>query len=109
MKMWKLLLLGLACFLGLTAAVAQEAKKVELQGKLRTDIVAIGGETTGVIIQTKEGDFELDLGKNKEIRDTADKLHGKMVQVSGTLTVRKGVEVKERKIVAVSKLEEVKK
>lgn len=108
--MWKsLLLLGMACFLGLTAAVAQEAKKVELQGKLRTGIVAIGAETTGTIIETKDGAFELDLGKDKALREKADKLNGKAVQVAGTLTIRKGVEVKERKIVAVSKLEEAKK
>ncbi|MBL8798915.1 MAG: hypothetical protein JNM56_33835 [Planctomycetia bacterium] len=108
MRMW--ILLAAVCFLGLTAVVtAQEAKKVELKGTLRTDIVAIGGETTGVIIQTKEGDFELDLGKNKEIREKADKLHGKVVQVAGTLTIRKGVEIKQRKIVVVTQLEEAKK
>ena len=40
--------------------------------------------------------------------DTLDKpqVNGKTVQVEGMLTVRKGVEVKERKIVAVSRLEE---
>jgi len=109
MTMWKSLLLGMACFLGSTAAVAQEAKKVELQGKLRTGIVAIGAETTGTIIETKDGAFELDFGKDKALREKADKLNGKAVQVAGTLTIRKGVEVKERKIVAVSKLEEAKK
>lgn len=100
---------ALACFVGLQAVAAdKEGKKVDLKGKLRTGIVAIGGETTGTIIETKDGTFELDFGKDKELRQKADKLNGDTVQVEGTLTVRKGVEVKERKIVAVSKLEEAK-
>lgn len=83
------------------------AAKVELKGKLRTGIVALGGETTGTIIETRDGTFELDFGKDKDLRQQADKLDGKTVQVEGSLTVRKGVDVKERKIVAVRKLEEV--
>lgn len=85
---------------------AAEATKVELTGTLRTGIVAIGGETTGVILETKEGKYELDFGKDKELRQKAGKLNGKTVQVAGTLEIRKGVEVKERKIVIVTRLEE---
>ncbi len=107
--MWKFLLLGMVCLMGLSAIAAdKDGKKVEMKGKLRTGIVVAGGETTGTIIETKDGTFELDFGKNKEFRQKAKKLDGKMVQVEGTLTVRKGVEVKERKIVAVTKLEEAK-
>ena len=108
--MWKsLILTGLVCLL-VTSAIAadKEDKKVEMKGKLSTGIVAAGGETTGTIIETKDGTFELDFGKNKELRQKAKKLNGKTVQVEGTLTVRKGVEVKERKIIAVTKVEEAK-
>jgi hypothetical protein len=83
-------------------------KKVELTGTLRTGIVAIGGETTGTVIETKKGKFELEFGKQKELRKKAEKLNGKDVTVTGTLEVRKGVEVKERKIVTVTSLEPAK-
>ena len=77
------------------------AKKVELTGKLRTGIVAVGAETTGAVLETKKGKFELDFGKDKELRQKAEDLNGKAVKVAGTLEIRKGVEVKERKIVKV--------
>jgi hypothetical protein len=97
---------ALACLLALPlfAAQKEEPKKVELKGKLTTGIVAIGGETTGTVIATKDGKFELDFGKDKEMRAKAKQLNGKTVVVTGTLTVRKGVEVKERKIVIVTTL-----
>jgi hypothetical protein len=108
--MWKsLVLTGVVCLVGLSAVAAdKEGKKVEMKGKLRTGIVAIGGETTGTIIETKDGTFELDFGKDKELRQKANKLKDKLVLVAGTLEVRKGVEVKERKIITVSKLQEAK-
>jgi len=81
-----------------------EAKKVKLTGTIKTGIVAIGGETTGTIIKTKMGTFELEFGKDKELRALAKKLDGKEVVVSGPLQVRKGVEVKERRIITVKTL-----
>lgn len=97
-----------AAFLSLAAFAADKnsPKQVEMKGKLRTGVVAIGGETTGIVLEAAEGKFELDLGKNKELRQKADKLDGKNVVVTGTLQVRKGVEVKERKIITVSGLKE---
>lgn len=87
----------------------KEAKKVELTGTLRTGIVAIGGETTGTLLETKKkGRFELDFGKLKALRQAAEKLDGKQVRVVGTLEIRKGVEIKERRIVRVTSLEEAK-
>lgn len=86
--------------------VWKREKRVELTGTLRTGIVAVGGETTGIIIETKDAKYELDFGKDKELRQKAEKLNGKAVTVAGTLETRKGVEVKERKIVAVDHLEE---
>jgi hypothetical protein len=104
-----LVLLGVGLLHGFTGmALAQEGKKVEMKGTLRTGIVAIGGETTGTIIETKEGRFELDLGKDKELRQKAEKLNGKMVVATGTLVIKKGVEIKERRIVTVASLEEAK-
>ena len=104
-----LILIGLVCFLKcLTGTSAADAQKVEMAGKLKTGIVAIGGETTGTSIETQDGVYELDLGKDKELRKTAEDLNGQSVRVTGTLEIRKGVEVRERKIVVVSKLERAK-
>jgi hypothetical protein len=86
----------------------KDVKKMELTGKLRTGIVAIGGETTGTILETKKGTFELELGKQMELRQKAEKLNGKNVTVVGKLEIRKGVEVKERRIITVTSLEEAK-
>jgi hypothetical protein len=108
-------LTGVALILAVSTSLAdgqvkkkEGSKKVELQGVLKTGIVAIGGETTGTVLETKQGAFELDLGKNAELRARADKLNGKAVAVGGVLNVRKGVEVKQRKIVTVTSLEEMK-
>ena len=101
-----LIALGLVFFSGLPclAADKDEAKAVEVKGILHTGVVAVGGETTGYVVETKDGKYELDFGANKELRDKADKLSGKAVAVKGDLTIRKGVEARERKIVAVSEL-----
>jgi hypothetical protein len=78
--------------------------KVEARGKLQTGIMAPGGETTGVILQTETMTVELDFAKNKELRMAADKLNNQVVLVHGTLTMRKGVAVKQRLIVHVTEL-----
>ena len=69
--MWKTVVpSGLMCLVALPALAAEPApNKVEMKGTLRTGIVAIGGETTGTIIETKE-------------------LNGKMVVVTGELNMR---------------------
>jgi hypothetical protein len=99
------------CLLALPAVAEEkkEPKKVELTGKLRTGIFAIGGETTGIVIETKDGSYELDLGRSKELREKADKLDSKEVTVKGALSVVKGVAVKMRKIVKVDELNEARK
>jgi hypothetical protein len=111
--MWKLALLALAVGLvgSMVAAADKEDKKddkkIEVKGKLHTGVVAIGGQTTGIVIETKDGKYELDFGKDKDLRARAEKLDKKEVQVTGTLTIKKGLEgMKDRKIIAVTKLEE---
>ena len=114
--MWKVLpLFGVACLVVLPALARQpepkvldqgEPRKVEMKGKLHTGVVAIGGETTGTEIETKAGRYELDLRGDKELLKTAAKLDGKEVVVTGTLELRKGVEVKERRIITVVTLRE---
>ncbi|MFQ3650026.1 MAG: hypothetical protein SNJ75_06810 [Gemmataceae bacterium] len=76
--------------------------KVEAKGKLRTGIMAIGGETTGVMIATPGGTFEVQLPRGTD----ADKLDGKTVKVYGSLIQRKGVTVRGvRTIIEATKME----
>jgi hypothetical protein len=103
-----MLFAAVACFVGFSAFAAdkEEGKKIEARGTLQTGVVAIGAETTGIVVKTKQGTYELDLGADKDLLKQADQLNGKAVRVAGTLEIRKGVEVKERRIIKkVTKLE----
>jgi hypothetical protein len=78
---------------------------VTVTGKLMTGIMAIGGETTGTIITIpKQGTYELDIRGNKELQKAAADLKGKQVKVTGTLAIRAGVEVRQRRIIKVDTL-----
>jgi hypothetical protein len=85
-------------------APTDESIIVTVVGTLRTGLVAIGGETTGTTITAKGVKWELDFGKNAELRAAAEKLDGKQVTVTGTLERRAGVEIKERWIVTVTSM-----
>lgn len=78
--------------------------KVEIQGKLRHGVFAIGGETTGTTIQAGKILFELDLGQDKELLALAKRCDGQTVRVTGVLHKRGGVEIKERWIVDVKSI-----
>jgi hypothetical protein len=80
--------------------------KVEAKGKLQTGIMAIGGETTGIVLRTSAGSFELDL--DARLRKQADKLNNKTVVVTGTLYTKPGVTRGPRTIVKVATLKETK-
>jgi hypothetical protein len=77
---------------------------VEIKGRLRTGIVAIGGETTGVTVSASNLTFELYFGENGELLKTAERLNGQTVLVSGRLEGRRGVEIPLRRIVTVESL-----
>lgn len=85
-------------------AKAGEYIKVEVQGKLRSQVFAIGGETTGVTISASGVTWELDLGRNADVRKSATELNGKTVVVTGRLSVKRGVEIRQRWIVTVDAL-----
>ena len=80
-------------------------KLIEVRGKLTTGIMAIGGETTGIIVATEKGTWELDLGSGEELLKLAGILNGKVVVVRGASERREGVEIKERHIIKVAGLE----
>ncbi len=103
-----LLGLGIIWMAGDAPATGQDKKadsyiKIHARGKLETGIMAIGGETTGTVLKTKGGTLELDLAKNK-LTDQAEKWNGKDVVVTGELSIRKGVEIRQRLIVIVERI-----
>lgn len=77
---------------------------VTVVGTLQTGIAAIGGETTGTTITSRNVTWELDLTKNRGLKNAAQKLQGKLVKVTGLLQRKRGVEVAERWIVDVKTL-----
>lgn len=87
------------------AAATEESIRVRIVGKLQTGNLAIGGETTGTTITANGITWELDFGDNKELREKAASLNGRQVLVRGTLERKRGVEIKERWIVTVTKLQ----
>lgn len=79
-------------------------KIAEFRGTLTTGIMAIGGETTGIILQTKDGAWELDLQGNRDLLKLSEQLNGKQVVVKGTPTEKAGVEIATRRIIKVTEL-----
>lgn len=84
----------------------KEGEKMEVTGKLVHPVFAIGGETTGTIIEAEKQTFELELGKNKELLKKVESLKGKKVTIFGTLRKVKGLEVPERRIISVVEIRE---
>lgn len=78
---------------------------VVCRGLIHTDVVALGGETTGATIElTSDGQqtWELEL-KDREL-EVARKANGRPVVVSGALEVRSGIAIRERWIIVVRNL-----
>ena len=81
-------------------------KDQSFSGTLKTGVVAMGGETTGVTLDANE----LDLHGDAALTKAATSLDGKPVTVTGYPTVKKGVEMgKDRHIIVVSTLAPTKK
>jgi hypothetical protein len=81
-----------------------QANQLVLTGTLQTGIMAPGAETTGVTLTVSNSSYELDLPTN-ELKKLAQTLSGKQATVKGTLTLKQGVEVKQRRIITVTSLE----
>lgn len=78
--------------------------KVELKGIIQTNMVAIGGETTGTVIRVGDLSWDLDLGENRTLQELAERLNGKTALIKGTLMRIKGIERGERDVVVVESL-----
>lgn len=72
---------------------------VTVHGTLKTGVMAIGAETTGVTITSSAATWELDLdGQQLKV---ATKLNGRKAIISGRLRHAGGVEIKNRWVVKV--------
>ena len=80
-----------------------EYVNVEVQGTM-SQVMAIGGETTGIQIRANGISWELDLADDRDLRKVASKLFDSKVHVTGTLQVKRGVEIRQRWIVKVKTL-----
>lgn len=79
--------------------------KVEVRGKLNNEIMAIGGETTGVIITANGVTWELDFSNAPNSEKKSKSMNGKVVVVKGELSVKRGVEIRQRWIVKVESIQ----
>ena|GEM_PF-1518935 len=91
----------LAIIAGALVFLREAGAPKEYRGTLRYPVMAPGGETTGVVIVTPTGSYDLDLDPNLEWRRQLANLNGKEVVVTGKLTVCRGVEVRDRRIIRV--------
>ena len=95
----------LALFLSSNLSWSKSTRKSQqFIGILETGRMAIGGETTGIVLKTKQKTFELLLSPADKV--IAHKLNGKSVSVTGEFHTRKGVERPDRKVLKVSKLKQ---
>lgn len=83
--------------------VGNGAESVRVQGKVTAGVMAIGGETTGYIISTPEGEtYELIL--KMDDRQKLDRLSGLWFEIEGELVVIQSPELAERKAIIVEKI-----
>jgi hypothetical protein len=76
-----------------------ESIDVTVRGRLKSGVVAIGAETTGVTITASGVVWDLEL--NARQLETAGNLDGRRVVVTGRLVRRDGVELRDRFVVKV--------
>lgn len=77
---------------------------VDMVGVVRTGAMAIGGESTGTTVSAVGFTWELDLGGNEAFAELVREANGKELNVTGTVTVKQGVERGRRVIVVVREL-----
>jgi hypothetical protein len=64
-------------------------------------MMAIGGETTGILLVTDRDQFELEPA-DQAMRQRLQDLNGKTVTIRGTLETVRGVEIRTRRIIKVT-------
>ncbi len=84
------------------AKPAGDSIQVDIVGTIETGIMAIGGETTGMIVTSGNITWELQVADN--MRETAESFNGKQARVKGRLEKKAGVEIAERWIVTIDSI-----
>jgi hypothetical protein len=102
----RLRIMLISAFLSLTSYTLLAKEKDHTmqvyQGTLQTGVMAIGGETTGVVLKTSQGSWELVL--NDAQKKTISSFHNKEVEIKGTATTLPGVERLDRKAITVESI-----
>lgn len=89
--------------ISLAPAAADDLVQVTVRGRLNSQVMAIGGETTGVVISAGPIQWELEFA-DPQLREQAAELHEQRVQITGELTLVTGVEIPQRWLVKVQSL-----
>lgn len=85
-------------------ATQPTTQMTSLTGTLRGGMMAIGGETTGWVLQRDGGAGEVDVDVSA-VRDQAKRLDGERVTVTGRMTTRKYVERGEVSVFVAEKIQ----
>lgn len=72
----------------------------EWQGQVLVGVMRIGAETTGIVLKTNNGSFELEIS-DPTLLEEVKKNDGSMATVKGLLRELSGVEVPSRRIIKV--------
>ena len=72
----------------------------EWTGRITTGMMAIGGETTGIVLVTDRDQLELQPA-DQAMRQRLQELNGKIVTIRGTLETFRGVEIRTRRVIKV--------
>ena len=84
---------------------SDEYIKVEVRGMLNNEVMAIGGESTGVVITANGVTWELDFANAPALRKTSKPMNGQVVVVKGQLQVKAGIEIRKRWILKVKTIQ----
>lgn len=80
-----------------------DAENIITQGKLETGMMAVGGETTGIVLTTYD-DQSYELIVKVEERERLEKISGQSFEVTGELIKIESVEREERAAIIVEAL-----
>ena len=90
-----------------TEEAPKEARiRLEITGKLKAGMMAIGGETTGALV-IADGDgiaFEVDTSTDEEVAKRARGLNGRRVTLTATPQIRLGIERRHRLVLLVTSI-----
>jgi outer membrane protein OmpA-like peptidoglycan-associated protein len=88
---------------GKGAAAPTPSGAGEWTGRVTTGMMAIGGETTGILLVTDRDQIELQPA-DEAMRQRLQGLNGKTVTIRGTLETIRGVEVRTRRVIKVTEI-----